>query len=39
MKEEGRGGKKGTLFRKSKKDVSISGHLKETGFSFLTVSF
>lgn len=33
-------GEKGTwLFRKSKKDLSISGHLKETDFSFLTVSF
>lgn len=31
---------KGTwLWRKNKKDLSISGHLKEMGFSFLTVSF
>lgn len=35
----GAGGKGTWLLRKTKKDLSISGHLKEMGFSFLTVSF
>lgn len=36
--EAGPGGKGTWLLRKTKKDLSISGHLKELGFSFLTVS-
>jgi len=39
IKEGGRVVEEGTwLLRKSKKDLSISGHLKETGFSLLTVT-
>lgn len=37
--EAGPGGKGTWLMRKTKKDLSISGHLKELGFSFLTVPF